>query len=168
MRRARQTRRARERGQRELRRAPGVPAGANLRAAHHRQPRRARGAYRLLRVVRPLRGSHRRHGGGLRPRARAHGHLHRAGPGRPLRKHMTAATIDTPALAGAAAVVAARAAAQPAAAVTLAAAAPSPSPPPVEPSPSPPPDPWPMPPPIPPPPSPSPQPPRSPPPPSPP
>ena len=28
---------------RELRRAPGVPAGTDLRVAHHRQPRRARG-----------------------------------------------------------------------------------------------------------------------------
>ena len=28
---------------RELRRAPGVPAGTDLRVAHHRQPQRARG-----------------------------------------------------------------------------------------------------------------------------
>eukprot|EP00964_Phaeocystis_antarctica_P081983 scaffold51353_cov51-Phaeocystis_antarctica.AAC.1 len=43
-----------EGGQCELRRAQEVPAGADLRAAHHRHSRQARGAHRLLREVRPL------------------------------------------------------------------------------------------------------------------
>mmetsp|Transcript_42643 Transcript_42643/g.112247 ORF Transcript_42643/g.112247 Transcript_42643/m.112247 type:complete len:265 (+) Transcript_42643:3653-4447(+) len=67
-----------EGGQPRVHRALGVPPGADLRAAHHRQPRRARGAHRELRARGLLRRSHRRHGGGPRPRACAHGHLHRA------------------------------------------------------------------------------------------
>mmetsp|Transcript_11575 Transcript_11575/g.23323 ORF Transcript_11575/g.23323 Transcript_11575/m.23323 type:complete len:217 (-) Transcript_11575:1334-1984(-) len=68
-----------EGGQRLLRRASGVPVGADLCAPHHRQPRRARGAHRFVRKVRPLRGGDRRNGGRPGPRARAHGNLHGAG-----------------------------------------------------------------------------------------